>query len=345
MVDLNDYGITTMFLLFTSLLSLRYTNIFNTKIKYVYGFLVLSLYKSLCVYKKKENGNKILNFFGKFNFIYLITPYLRIKYDYLRFEYVNKILNFGSLVKQQFNKEYLFMFSNYNNYLDWITGAFQHIVTGILINNNLNKNRYKVVKDLIIFENFYDSIVYFSQILFYIENWKNKENNPDDHIRTFFNTLHFIGVQFSYLMKPDLIEGTKEYLKIYNQLFLTNVGFFMLYMVTIAYILVKIKIKEEKNNNKEKNNSQAEKIRNIVIYVSMAFFYGMYLSKIRSVGEILKNGKIDPKIRYTIFFIVCNIYVYTFYPLILFLFGQKENNNEIDEKKKSKMKRFLSYWV
>lgn len=236
------------------------------------------------------------------------------------------------------------MFSNYNNYLDWITGAFQHIVMGILINNYLNKNRYSIVKDLSIFENFYDSIVYFSQILFYIENWKNKENNSDDHIRTFFNTLHFIGVQISYLMKPVLIEKTKGYLKIYNQLFLTNVGFFMLYMVTIAYILVKNKIKEEQNNNKEKNNSKAEKIRNIVIYVSMAFFYGMYLSKIRSVGGILKNEKIDSKIKYTIFFIVCNIYVYTFFPLVLFLFGQKENNNEMDRKQNSKMKKFLSYW-
>lgn len=83
------------------------------------------------------------------------------------------------------------MFSNYNNYLDWFSGAFQHIFMGTLIQKNLIQGKWKIVKDLLIFEAFYDSIVYFSVFLFYFEKWKNNQHNSDDYIRFFFNTIHF----------------------------------------------------------------------------------------------------------------------------------------------------------
>lgn len=69
----------------------------------------------------------------------------------------------------------------------------------------------------------------------------------------------------------------------------------------------------------------------------------MYLSKIKNVGNILthtKYKKIYLPIRYIMFFIVSNIYVYTFYPLVLFLFIKNDEN--IDPE--AKIKRFLSYW-
>ena len=58
-------------------------------------------------------------------------------------------------------------------------------------------------------------------------------------------------------MEQDMIEKTKDYLKIYNQIFLIYVGFLCYTWLILLIFLVKIKIKEEQHNNK--NNSQAEK--------------------------------------------------------------------------------------
>lgn len=48
----NDYGTTILFLVFTPLLKNK--TLFQSKIKYVYAFLFLSLYKSLSTLKKKK---------------------------------------------------------------------------------------------------------------------------------------------------------------------------------------------------------------------------------------------------------------------------------------------------
>jgi hypothetical protein len=334
------------------LLSLKYKNLFKSKIKYVYAFFSLSLYKSLSIFKKKENNNSIINFFGKFNLLYSITPCSRKKYDNLRFNYLDKILKIRKSVQTKFNDEYLFMFSNYNNYLDWCSGALQHIIMGKMIKNLLEKGKsynrktFLKVRDLLIFEAFYDSINYISQILWYIENWQNNENNPDDHIRTFFNTIHFISVQLIYFIKPEIIFKSSKYIQTFNQLFLINAGYFMLYMVLTSYIIVKIKIREEKKGNTKEEKSNAVKIRDIIIYLSLAFFYGMYLSKIKKVGNILspEYNTIGSRKQKIMFFLVSNIYVYTFFPLIMFVFGSKENDSENNDKTSASMKRFLSYW-
>lgn len=97
----NDYGLTFFSLIIIPFLSLKYKKIFQTKIKYIYGFILISWYKSLSVYNKKKHNNKILNFFGNFNFLYLITPSLRKKYDYLRFNYLDKIFRFSGEFKKK----------------------------------------------------------------------------------------------------------------------------------------------------------------------------------------------------------------------------------------------------
>lgn len=66
-------------------------------------------------------------------------------------------------------------------------------------------------------------------------------------------------MQLLYLVSTDLLKETKEYLEIYNKLFLTNAGFFLSYIVIVSYILVKLKIQEEKKDKDKQPNSKAKK--------------------------------------------------------------------------------------
>lgn len=311
----NDVGLSLLFLLITPILNFKYHGILTSNLRFAYITVFFIFIKSMSIFKNINSNNKIINFFGKFNMLYLFSPSNRKKYHYDRFQFVTKLFKENNSVKEKFNSNALFFFTDYIYFISLLPGGIQHVVMGLLLNYYLKKRNinYKIVKDLFIYEVIYEIINYFSYIIYYIQNRRENKHTKKDTVRSVFQTVHFLAIPFLFLISNDTIKYSKDYLLTFNQLFLTYVGIFMIYIVFVSYFLIKYEIKEEKKGSSQQ---KIKKTKNIVIYVSLIIYYGLFLSKIKKTISIFKLGKLSFNQQLIGFTIVSNIYLYTFFPII-----------------------------
>jgi hypothetical protein len=272
-------------------------------LKYLNYLLFFIIYKSIGVY---TDGINMRYLFGK------NTPSDYKNYMNKKFRYVDKLLisideNHRNKLKNYLNNKNVFMFSNYTNYLDWLTGVPEHLIMGNLLKKAFESKKINKIKHLLILEVLYD----FTNILDSITEYNN---NSEDEVKIgiLFFVIHFISVS-SILLVDDknllkIVESQNFNISEFSKLLLTFTGYIVLLSTIMVYCILYLE-----------DNTRRDYLKNIVIYTILIIYYTNYILKFELINNINEDTNISDKIKRLTKISLYAIYLYIFYPLVLFL--------------------------
>ena len=152
---INDNGFTIILFLILTIYNVVNKQLGESRSEvYINYFIFFILYKSLAVYDEGINFQYI---FKKEKDKDIYKNYYNKKYKYIDFLFKFKS-NIRNKLKEFLDEKNIFLYTDYINYLDWLTGSIQHIIMGKIIEKQQKKPtlNIKKIKFLFTLEVLYD---------------------------------------------------------------------------------------------------------------------------------------------------------------------------------------------
>ena len=303
----NDKGFTLSLLLLLTIYNSINKQFGKDKLEvHINYFIVFMLYKSIAVYDKGINVQYIYKPVSTKS--YNIFYSKKYKYIDFFFKLNTKIRN---KLKNYVDDKNIFLYTDYKNYLDWLTGSVQHIIMGKLITKEQRKTSLDTKRILFLYklEVVYDLTNILNIYIEFINNMGAENTFILKGASFFFATVHFLSIFIIAVLNETEIAALNEVFLEFSELLLSDAGYIMLVSTIITLIM---SIYTDTSTDKTK------KITNLIIYIIITVYYIRFFAAFKHIKRI-DGLNLDKDTKNQTKYSLYAIYIYSFQPVVLIL--------------------------